>query len=121
MAIAFRRITFEVDRAPQAGPYTQKKGFQIPGKIRLDEKGRPVFNVTLQSYSLEVLENGNPSHCLMSLDQIGLEIVASEDTDDDGQVKLTLWRRNHPNDSRNPGWGFKGTVTALVIADLMNS
>ncbi|MEV4742684.1 hypothetical protein [Streptomyces sp. NPDC049555] len=104
-----------------AGPYTAKQGFTIPGKIRRDEKGRPVFNVMIQSYQLEVLENGNPSHALMSLDQIGLELVSSEDTDEDGQVKLTLWRRNHPNDARNTGWGFRGTVTALVIADLMSS
>ncbi|MFI9201382.1 hypothetical protein [Streptomyces sp. NPDC053048] len=121
MAIAFKRVKFEVDRAPMAAPYSQKQGFTIPGKIRNDEKGRPVINVMLQSYSLEVLENGNPSHCSMSLDQVGLEIVSSEDTDEDGQVKLTLWRRNHPNHATNPGWGFKGTVTALVIADLMSS
>ncbi|WP_344439334.1 hypothetical protein [Streptomyces luteosporeus] len=104
-----------------ANSYTAKQGFTIPGKIRQDEKGRPVFNVALQSYSLEVLENGNPSWTPMALDQVGLEIVHSEDTDEDGQVRLTLWRRNHPDPAKNPGWAFRGTVTALVIADLVSS
>lgn len=121
MPIAFKQVKFKVDRAPMAGPYTDQRGFTIPGKIRRDEKMRPVYNVVLQSYSLEVLLAGTPSHCSMSLDEIELGIGPSEDTDDDGQVRLTLWRRNHPNDSKDVNWGFKGTVTALVIADLAST
>ncbi|MFD8993955.1 hypothetical protein [Streptomyces abikoensis] len=122
MPIAFKQVPFSVERVPMSGPFYKEVPFTIRGDIRRDTKGRPVFDVALQSFSLEVMYDGNPHHCSMSLDQIALEIGESKNTDDDGVVKLTIWRRNHPNDARNsPPWGFRGTVTALVIADLKSS
>ncbi|MEX2985975.1 hypothetical protein [Streptomyces sp. C36] len=122
MPIAFKTVTFEVNRAPMAGAYIKPQGFAVPGTVRRNEKGKPVLQVALQSFEMEVLVDGNPSHCSMALDQVKLELVPSTNEDDDGAVRLTLLRRNHPNDARNnPPWGFRGVVTALVIADIASS
>ncbi|MFD7908036.1 hypothetical protein ACFV4G_38090 [Kitasatospora sp. NPDC059747] len=117
MPIELKPVPFPVTTAPMSAPCRQTIGFSLKGKVRRDDHGNAVWGVAIQSYSLEVLQNGNPTHASMSLDQIGLEIVPGG-PDDDAAVELTIWRRNHPNDAKDPSWGFRGTVTALIVADL---
>ncbi|MFD7908035.1 hypothetical protein ACFV4G_38085 [Kitasatospora sp. NPDC059747] len=117
MPIELKRIQFPVFTAPMSAPYTQEVGFSLKGKVRRDDRGHAVWSAAIQSYSVEVLQSGNPTHALMSLDEVGVEIVQGG-PDDDAAVKLTMWRRNHPNDAKDPSWAFRATVTALVIADI---
>ncbi|MFE0047051.1 hypothetical protein [Streptomyces albireticuli] len=120
MPIELRPIQFTVDQHVMATPYVETRGFSLDGTVRTGgKKKNPVMSVALQSFSLEVLVNGNPTQAPMALDQVELEIVRAQDPNDDAAVRLTLRRRiNQPEASANPAWQFRGTVTALVIADL---
>ncbi|SPF06466.1 hypothetical protein [Streptomyces sp. MA5143a] len=120
MAIEFRTVTFKVDSVPMAAPTEVMENFYLKGKVRRID-GRPVMNVALQSFSVEVLENGNPSHTFMSLDKVSVESVTPASSEYDGCIKLTIWRRNHPDTSKLVNWRFKYTVTALVIADIVSA
>ncbi|GHC32032.1 hypothetical protein [Streptomyces cinnamoneus] len=122
MPIEFKPVTFTVGDTPMGdSPCKQTVGFSLTGTVR-KVKNKSVWSVALQSYSLEVLYNHTVTHCMMSLDQVGLKIVPTENPDYDAAVELTIWRRNHPNDAKGDvNWQYRGAVTALVIADLTSS
>ncbi|GAA4934516.1 hypothetical protein ACFPM3_05230 [Streptomyces coeruleoprunus] len=118
--LEFKTVTFTVDSAPMSAQTSLTSGFSLKGKVRKID-GRPVMNVALQACKLEVLHGGNVHHCSMSLDEVAVELIPSSSAEYDGTVRMTIWRRNHPNDARDAAWKFRGTVTALVVADITSS
>ncbi|MBP2401656.1 hypothetical protein SNS2_0184 [Streptomyces netropsis] len=123
MPIEFKPVTFSVGDTPMGdSPCKQTVGFVLHGKVRKDDRNKSVWSVALQSYSLEAVYNHNAdADQILTFDQVGLKIVGIENPDYDAAVELTIWRRTRPGATPDVNRQFRGTVTALVIADVTST
>ncbi|MGW2186962.1 hypothetical protein [Streptomyces sp. NPDC001719] len=123
MPVEFKPVTFTVSDTPMGdSPCKQTVGFALNGKVRKDLRNKSVWSVALQSYSLEaVYDHKADVDQILTLDQVGLKIVSTENPDYDAAVELIIWRRTRPGATSDNNRQFRGTVTALVIADITST
>ncbi|MEV0118780.1 hypothetical protein AB0H77_36950 [Streptomyces sp. NPDC050844] len=89
----------------------------FPGKIREDADGNPVIDVAVRSHSFAAYINGQPEDWELGGQTVHLEVTHTGHTS--GQVTLRMNMRPRLSELPNPAYQFKGTVEALVIADLV--
>ncbi|GAA3080116.1 hypothetical protein ACFQ0X_14755 [Streptomyces rectiviolaceus] len=117
MALAFEVVQFDTGISPAAVDVEQTRDVTFPGKIREDADGNPVIDVAIRSYSFAAYVNGQPEDWELGGQTLRLEVSRSGHTS--GQITLRMNMRPRLSEVRNPAYQFKGTVEALVMADLV--
>ncbi|GAA2671620.1 hypothetical protein [Streptomyces lunalinharesii] len=116
MALAFREIEVPIGPRDCSAAWEHDEKFDFPRKIKVDDNDNLVVDVAIKAYDLEALANGNPTEFMVWHDKVSVELTTSGHRS--GSVRLSAWLRPHPNYAASSGYGFRGTVKALVIADL---
>ncbi|MEU7135766.1 hypothetical protein [Streptomyces sp. NPDC046261] len=112
MALYLEEVNIYVENGSCIDGEIGSGNFNLPGRVRLDDDNQPIINVALKSFVLEyerpVEYSIGHEHILLSLPTGGKK---------SGMVSAKLQLR-----PASPGrdWVFKGNVTALVIADLVD-
>ncbi|MYT33104.1 MULTISPECIES: hypothetical protein [unclassified Streptomyces] len=92
-------------------------GVDFPGKIRLNDRNRPIVDVALRSFHLEVTQNGRSEDFEIGLEDIILSIDPNAYQHD---AEITVRAQLSPRvDARhNASFAYRGWVEVLVIAEL---
>lgn len=115
MALAFKVVRFTLTGNCQETQQDQES-FKFDFPIRRDWNNHPIVDVALKHFDIEYLNGGAPLEYVVNreLVKVGLE----DSGHDSGTVNASvLIRPVHP--AAAPSFGFRATVHALVIADLM--
>ncbi|MBB5122573.1 hypothetical protein AF335_27125 [Streptomyces eurocidicus] len=112
MALYMTEVNIYVDNGSCVDGEIGSGTFALPGKVRLDDDNQPIINVALKSF---VLEYERPLEYGIGHQHIKLDLPTGGKKS--GMVSAKLQLRPATPD-RN--WLFKGSVTALVIADLVD-
>jgi hypothetical protein len=116
VALTFKVVRFDNLEGNCQSEKTAEKSFTFDFPIRRDWNGHPIVDVALKYFDIEYLNGGAPLEYTVNRDLVKVEL---EDSGHDaGTVKATVLIRP-VNPAAAPLFGFRATIHALVIADVM--
>ncbi|MEV8017924.1 hypothetical protein AB0O76_16595 [Streptomyces sp. NPDC086554] len=116
MALAFKIIRFNGIEGSCQSQTVNEESFKFDFPIRRDWNDHPIVDVALKYFDIEYLNGGQPLEYVVNRELAKVELEDSGH--DSGTVKATVQIRP-VNPAAAPSFGYRATIHALVIADLM--
>ncbi|MER6045981.1 hypothetical protein ABT168_00545 [Streptomyces sp. NPDC001793] len=98
-------------------PAVATAGVDFQGKIRSNDKGRPIVDVALRSFHLEVTQNGRSEDFEIGLEDITLSIDPNA-YQHDAEITVRAQLSPRRDARRDASFAYSGWVEVLVIAEL---
>ncbi|GAA2716024.1 MULTISPECIES: hypothetical protein [Streptomyces] len=113
---AFRTYTLPIQSTHVASVATATRAVEFPGRIRKDEDDNKIIDVLLKGFEFEVRRDGRPEDFEIGAQRVSVSWRNSGHRSGEVVVEAQLTPR--PDEARNQGWTFQGSVEVLVIAEL---
>ncbi|MFF2813149.1 hypothetical protein ACFVT2_39510 [Streptomyces sp. NPDC058000] len=115
--IAFQPQKIQISPTRLDESATATAGVDFAGKIRLNDKSRPIIDVALRSFHLEITQNGRSEDFEIGLEEITLSIEPNL-YQRDAEVTVRAQLSPRMDARRDASFAYRGWVEVLVMAEL---